>query len=185
MAWLEPVILAGPHAQLEPLSIEHCTGLIEAVQDGHIWKLWYTNVPAPDEMRREIERRIGLQAAGAMLPFAVRDGTGVVAGMTTYMNVDAGNRRVEIGSTWYRKSAQRSTRNASCCCCATRSRRSTALRSNFARMRLILRAAPRSRGSAPGRTASCATIRLRRTARCVTPSYFRLLRASGRPCGRI
>ncbi len=31
--------------------------------------------------------------------------------MTTYMNVDAANRRVEIGSTWYAKSVQRSGLN--------------------------------------------------------------------------
>ena len=31
--------------------------------------------------------------------------------MTTYMNIDAANRRVEIGSTWYRKSVQRSSLN--------------------------------------------------------------------------
>jgi RimJ/RimL family protein N-acetyltransferase len=50
-----------------------------------------------------------------MLPFAVIDRTtGKAVGMTTYMNIDASNRRVEIGSTWYRKSAQRSGTNTEC-----------------------------------------------------------------------
>jgi RimJ/RimL family protein N-acetyltransferase len=31
--------------------------------------------------------------------------------MTTFMNIDAANRRVEIGSTWYRRSVQRSPLN--------------------------------------------------------------------------
>ena len=37
-----------------------------------------------------------------------------IAGMTTYMNVDAANRRVEIGATWYRKAAQRTDLNTQC-----------------------------------------------------------------------
>jgi RimJ/RimL family protein N-acetyltransferase len=35
----------------------------------------------------------------------------MAVGMTTYMNVDAVNRRVEIGSTWYRRRVQRTPIN--------------------------------------------------------------------------
>jgi len=85
------------------------------VRDGELWRLWYTRVPAPDAMPAEIERRLALQAAGSMLPFAALDvATGRAAGMTTYMNVDAANRRVEIGSTWYRRSVQRTAFNTEC-----------------------------------------------------------------------
>ena len=49
-----------------------------------------------------------------MLPFTVFDAEGRIAGMTTYMNVDAPNRRVEIGSTWYAKRAQRTALNTQC-----------------------------------------------------------------------
>jgi RimJ/RimL family protein N-acetyltransferase len=109
---VQPVILKGQHVKLIPLSLDHHNALIAAVQDGEIWKLWYTSAPAPEKMRAEIERRLALQAAGSMLPFTVIDpATGQVAGMTTYMNVDATNRRVEIGSTWYAKSVQRSGLN--------------------------------------------------------------------------
>ena len=114
MAWLEPVVLRGAHARLEPLSQKHRDGLAEAVQDGELWKLWYTSVPSADGMRKEIDRRLGLQAAGAMLPWTVFDGDGRIAGMTTYMNVDAPNRRVEIGSTWYARRVQRSAVNTQC-----------------------------------------------------------------------
>jgi RimJ/RimL family protein N-acetyltransferase len=34
--------------------------------------------------------------------------------MSTYMNVDAPNRRVEIGSTWYARRVQRSALNTQC-----------------------------------------------------------------------
>jgi len=114
MAWLEPVVLRGVHARLDPLSQKHRDGLAEAVQDGELWKLWYTSVPSADGMRKEIDRRLGLQASGAMLPWTVFDGDGRIAGMTTYMNVDAPNRRVEIGSTWYARRVQRSAVNTQC-----------------------------------------------------------------------
>jgi len=114
MAWLEPVSLRGPYARLEPLSPDHCDGLTEAVKDGELWKLWYTFIPRAEDMRKEIDRRLGLQAAGSMLPFTVFDADGKIAGMTTYMNVDAANRRVEIGSTWYAKRVQRSAVNTQC-----------------------------------------------------------------------
>jgi N-acetyltransferase len=114
MPWLEPVTLGGPHAQLKPLSHDHLAGLIEAVNDGELWKLWYTSVPSAEGMAKEIDRRLGLQASGAMLPWTVFDSEGKIAGMTTYMNVDAANRRVEIGSTWYAKRVQRSGVNTQC-----------------------------------------------------------------------
>ncbi len=114
MAWLEPITLQGPHARLEPLSQDHCDGLVEAVKDGELWKLWYTFVPKPEDMRKEIDRRLGLQTAGSMLPWTVFDADGRIAGMTTYMNVDAPNRRVEIGSTWYARRVQRSALNTQC-----------------------------------------------------------------------
>jgi RimJ/RimL family protein N-acetyltransferase len=112
--WLEPVTLRGPHASLVPLLPDHHDGLVTAVQDGDLSKLWYTWVPDAAGMAAEIARRLKLQAAGAMLPFTVRDAGGAIAGMTTYMNVDAANRRVEIGSTWYAKSVQRTALNTQC-----------------------------------------------------------------------
>src|SRR5438552_1844145 len=108
MAFLEPVTLCGEYARLEPLSHDHIDGLVEAVKDGELWKLWYTAIPTAENMKKEIDRRLGLFVAGSMLPFTVFDADGKVAGMTTYMNVDAANRRVEIGSTWYAKRVQRS-----------------------------------------------------------------------------
>jgi RimJ/RimL family protein N-acetyltransferase len=114
MPWLEPVSLRGPHARLEPLSQDHRDGLTLAAKDGDLWKLWYTAIPRAEDMAKEIDRRLGLQASGAMLPWTVFDADGQIAGMTTYMNVDATNRRVEIGSTWYAKRVQRSALNTQC-----------------------------------------------------------------------
>ncbi|HVI68309.1 MAG TPA: N-acetyltransferase, partial [Bradyrhizobium sp.] len=71
MPWPEPVALHGEYARLEPLSRAHQNGLVEAVRDGELWQLWYTSVPTPENMAKEIDRRLGLQAAGSMLPFTV------------------------------------------------------------------------------------------------------------------
>lgn len=112
--WPDPVELRGQHAALLPLSAAHEAGLVEAVRDGELWQLWYTSIPTPEGMAAEIERRLGLQARGSMLPFTVLDASGRIVGMTTYMNVDAAHRRVEIGSTWYAAGAQRGPLNTEC-----------------------------------------------------------------------
>lgn len=115
MTWLTPLTLRSECVDLEPLAHGHEADLREAVQDGRLWELWYTHIPAPDQMNAEIARRLALQAAGTMLPFAVIDrNTGRAVGMTTYMNADTANRRLEIGSTWYRRRVQRTALNTQC-----------------------------------------------------------------------
>lgn len=109
---LQPTTLTGRHVRLVPLASEHEDGLIEAVNDGRLWQLWYTSIPAPERMKAEIQRRLALHAAGSMLPFTVVDAaSGRIVGMTTYMNIDVTGPRVEIGSTWYAKSMQRTPLN--------------------------------------------------------------------------
>lgn len=115
MSLTRPVTLEGQYATLEPLAPEHEAGLQTAVADGQLWRLWYTFIPQPPQMQAEIARRLALQASGAMLPFAIRRiDTGALCGMTTYMHIDAANRRLEIGSTWYAASAQRTAINSEC-----------------------------------------------------------------------
>jgi RimJ/RimL family protein N-acetyltransferase len=94
--------------------MEHREALSEASADGDIWRLWYTNVPSPELMAAEIERRLAELAAGRMLPFTVLDPEGIPVGMTTYMNIDALSPRLEIGSTWYARRVQRSALNTQC-----------------------------------------------------------------------
>ena len=113
-AWLSPIRLSGTHCALEPLAAEHHDGLVAAAGDGELWKLWYTAVPSPETMTAEIARRLDLQARGTMLPFTSIDAQGRVAGMTTYMNVDAAHKRVEIGSTWTAARMQRGPFNTEC-----------------------------------------------------------------------
>ncbi|GAC1410626.1 MAG: GNAT family protein [Burkholderiaceae bacterium] len=108
MPFIEPVTLVGIHVTLEPLAPDHASAMALAAADGELWKLWYTTVPKPENMAAEIRRRLSLFAAGSMLPFSVRrSDTGTLCGMTTFMNVDAVHRHVEIGSTWHARSVQR------------------------------------------------------------------------------
>ena len=115
MPWPDPVTLEGEHATLVPLNRSHLDDLAEATKDGELWKLWYTVVPTTEDMAGEIDRRLGLQEAGSMLPFTtIENATGQAVGMTTYMNIDAASKRVEIGSTWNRKRVQRGPMNTEC-----------------------------------------------------------------------
>ena len=115
MAWIEPVELIGETVALRPLSIRHASALKEAASDGDLCNLWYTKIPAPENVEAEIERRLALQEAGSMLAFLVEDKqSDRVLGMTTYMNIEPQHRRLEIGSTWYRASAQRTGVNTEC-----------------------------------------------------------------------
>jgi len=114
MLQIQPVELRGQHASLVPLQRSHHDDLVDAVRDGELWNLWFTFIPRPEDMKGEIERRLGLQAQGSMLPFAVLNPQGQAVGMTTYMNIDAQHHRVEIGSTWYRASVQRGPLNTEC-----------------------------------------------------------------------
>ena len=112
MTFSQAVKLVGESVTLEPLGQKHHDGLVEAAQDGDLWDLWYTSVPHPEGMRAEIDRRVGLRETGAMVPFtARRNDTDRIVGMTTYLNLDPVNRRVEIGSTWTAQSAQRTAIN--------------------------------------------------------------------------
>ena len=107
------VELRGQHVTLLPLNMSHEGDLVEAVKDGELWRHWYTLIPSPEKMGEEIMRRLKLQDQGSMLPFAVM-ASGKAVGMTTYMNIDAPNKRLEIGSTWYRANVQRTPLNTEC-----------------------------------------------------------------------
>jgi len=115
IGFTDAVSLHGREISLVPLSHAHRADLVEALNDGELWRLWYTSIPAPDELDAEISRRLGLHQQGAMVPFTVIEkSTNKAVGVTTFMNIDAGNRRLEIGATWYRNRVQRTAVNTEC-----------------------------------------------------------------------
>lgn len=93
--------------RLEQLSATHAADLREVSRRDRLDELWYTSIPSPDGMEAEIERRLALQAAERMAPFAIIDvATGQAVGATTFMNLDPANKRLEIGSTFLAVPAQ-------------------------------------------------------------------------------
>ena len=115
MALPEIPVLEGDYVRLEPLSHERAAELSAATEDGKLYDLWYTAIPSPAGMKAEIDRRLSLYEAGTMMPFATIDvATDKAIGMTTFMNIKLENLKVEIGSTWYRRSVQRSLVNTEC-----------------------------------------------------------------------
>jgi N-acetyltransferase len=113
--WLNKIELKGSNIRLEPLTLKHIDGLTDAVKDGELWKLWYTSAPEPENVYSYIEKAISEFDNDKALPFAViKIDENKVVGTTRFMNVDSKNRRLEIGTTWYAKSAQRTGINTQC-----------------------------------------------------------------------
>lgn len=99
-------MLRGESVRLVPLAHEHHDGLVAAARDGELWRNWWTSVPEPQDMRAEIDRRLGMHERGAMIPFVQLAADGEVLGMTSFHDIDPAVPRREIGYTWLRRSAQ-------------------------------------------------------------------------------
>ena len=113
--WIEPITISGSHAMLEPLSLDHLAGMIEAVKDEELWNLWFTSIPSPETAEAYIKTALDMRENAGAMPFIVREkGTGKIIGCTRYFNVDESNQRLEIGYTWYSESYQRTGLNTEC-----------------------------------------------------------------------
>jgi RimJ/RimL family protein N-acetyltransferase len=111
----KPVTLEGHGVRLEPMSREHEKDLAAAAQDGKLWELWFTSVPAPGETAGYVDAALQGQEDGHMLPWVVRQSaSGKIVGSTRYHDIIAAADRVEIGYTWYAKRFQRSHVNTAC-----------------------------------------------------------------------
>ena len=107
--------LQDDHVVLEPLHVDHVPALESAAADGALWNLLVTSVPPPGGMRAYVDKALQGQAAGLMLPFAVREvGTGEIVGSTRYYDIDTDLPRLAIGYTWYAKRWQKSHLNTAC-----------------------------------------------------------------------
>ena len=109
--WSTPPTLQGNRVLLEPLRPMHAEGIRAAVADGELWKLWYTNVPAPADVDAWIDAALARQSAGEQLAFTVRDAGGRIVGSTRCYELLPETPRLCIGYTWYAQSVQRTGLN--------------------------------------------------------------------------
>ncbi|MET0208571.1 MAG: GNAT family protein [Burkholderiaceae bacterium] len=112
MITVSPITLEWNGVRLEPLAPHHADGLRAAAGDGELSNLVVTSVPAPQDAGAYIDTALGMANRRA---WAVVDAaSGAVIGSTSYHDIVPDVDRVEIGYTWYAKSAQRSHVNTSC-----------------------------------------------------------------------
>lgn len=111
--FVEPVVLVGERwVRLEPLTPDHGPAIAEASTD--VRELWFTSAPIPDTAQEWVDGRLAAQHPDTGLTFVVRAKDGGVVGSSSYCHVDAPNRRLEIGYTWYCQSVRRTGVNTEC-----------------------------------------------------------------------
>ena len=104
--WLTAPVLIGKKVHLHPTVRDHEIGLLDAAADGNLHDIWYTSVPSDNTIQAYLDFAFSEQEEGRALIFTVLDGTtGKILGSTRYCNATPEHRRVEIGYTWYAKSA--------------------------------------------------------------------------------
>lgn len=103
-----PITLEGNQVLIRPMTLQDKDLLVQAASDGSLWNLWYTSVPTPEKMESYILTALTEQEEKKSLPFIIiRKKDQKIVGTTRYMNIESVIRRLEIGSTWYAKSSQR------------------------------------------------------------------------------
>jgi len=109
--WSTVPSLRGEHVVLEPLRAGHAAGLRLALGEGELSRLWYTNVPAPNDVEGYIASALDMQSQGKALAFAVHDANGGIVGCTRFYDLDPAVPRVQIGYTFYAPRVQRTGLN--------------------------------------------------------------------------
>ena len=100
--FVEPVTLTGERwVTLEPLAREHVPEIADGGADGELGSLWFTHAPKAEAAEQWVDMRLASQKPDEGLTFVVRSLDGTLIGSSSYLNVDAANRRLEIGNTWY------------------------------------------------------------------------------------
>lgn len=109
-----PLTLEGSVVRLEPIRREHSALFWDVAKDDieDIFR-W---IPYSMKTREDFDRLVAIafkeQERGESVVFAtVERSSGRVIGSTRFMNIDRGNRRMEIGSTWIATTWQRTAVN--------------------------------------------------------------------------
>ncbi len=105
---VEKIRLEGKFVRLEPLQIGHLEQLCEVGLEESLW-LWTANIiKTSADMKRYIETALDEFRRGVSLPFVtIEKSSNKVVGSTRFGNIDAKNRKAEIGWTWINPRWQR------------------------------------------------------------------------------
>ncbi len=109
--WLTPAVLEDKWIRLEPLTLSHAPELAAVADDPEIWRWLPVSAPkGASDVVALVQGGIDDYRRGERIPFAVvRDG--VAVGTTSYLDLSPEHRSVEIGWTWYERSARRTVTN--------------------------------------------------------------------------
>jgi RimJ/RimL family protein N-acetyltransferase len=111
--WVEQPTLEGNHVVLRPLTRADGPAIVEAASSGKLWELFYTAVPSTEEIESYLDTAFIQKDYGRAMPFVVIDRRdNRLVGATRYMRMNRDARRLEIGTTFYAQSAQRSAINS-------------------------------------------------------------------------
>lgn len=106
------ITLSSHRIRLRLFTIEDSKDLITAASDGELWNHPFTVVPSAETIDDYIQHALEGYQAGTVLPFVVEDiATGKIIGSTRLWKIDRKNLKLEIGSTWYSNSWQRTYAN--------------------------------------------------------------------------
>ena len=105
-ATITPALLQDRFVRLEPFAERHRAPLREAANDPDLWRFHGLN-QYNKTFDRYFDHYLAETEAARECAFAVYDArTGSLAGASNYLAVNAANKRLEIGSTWYAKPFQ-------------------------------------------------------------------------------
>jgi N-acetyltransferase len=111
--WANQPVLEGAYVQLRPMVRSDGPAIVEAASDGKLWDLFYTNVPSGESIEAYLDTAERETSYGRAMPFVVIDkASGKLVGATRFMRMKPDARRLEIGTTFYAKSVQRSPVNS-------------------------------------------------------------------------
>ncbi|MDO7844325.1 GNAT family N-acetyltransferase [Sphingomonas immobilis] len=109
-AWTDPPVLVGEHVTLRPLVREDRDAL-QAASDGGAAIPFFASVWSASDPDAFLDKIFAAKEAGRMMPFAALSPGGEIVGLTRFVRMNEGNRRVEIGGTFYAPSVRRTGLN--------------------------------------------------------------------------
>ncbi len=113
---IQPVILTGRWARLEPLAESHIPDLAACCLDESIWRYMpYGWIRTEEQLASLIRDVIARRDTGTDCGFAViSQETGRAIGCSRYFDIQPQHRALEIGGTWYAPGFQRTGVNTEC-----------------------------------------------------------------------